>query len=163
MLSLIVAKADNGVIGRDNQLPWYLPADLKHFKARTMGKPIVMGRKTFDSLGRVLPGRPHVVITRDLHLQLPENCYRVKSLADAIAQGQQLTTEQEPEVVIIGGAQIYNQALGCVDRLYVTEVHQEPEGDAQFPEIDLNQWKEVEREDHSGDIDYSFVTYQKNV
>lgn len=163
MISLIVAKADNGVIGLDNKMPWHIPAELKYFKARTMGKPIIMGRKTFDSLGRVLPGRPHVVISRS-ELSLPENCYAVNSLDEAIEQAQDLT-EQE-EVVVIGGAEIYRQALPKVDRLYITEVHLSPQGDTYFPELNPGDWQEIEREDVSADADsaiaYSIVTYQRN-
>lgn len=163
MISLIVAKADNGVIGRDNKMPWHIPAELKYFKARTMGKPIIMGRKTFESLGRVLPGRPHVVISRSA-LSLPENCYGAGSVADAIKQAQSLAGQGE--VVVIGGAEIYRQALPSVDRLYITEVHLEPEGDTCFPELNPGDWQEVEREDVPADADsaiaYSIVTYQRN-
>ncbi|HAG95417.1 MAG: dihydrofolate reductase [Pseudomonadales bacterium] len=163
MISLIVAKADNGVIGRDNKMPWHIPAELKHFKARTMGKPIIMGRKTFDSLGRVLPGRPHVVISRSA-LSLPENCYAARSLQEAISTAQ--TLAEQGEVVVIGGAEIYRQALPLVDRLYLTEVHIEPEGDTWFPELNPGDWQETEREDVPADADsaiaYSIVTYQRN-
>lgn len=164
MISLIVAKADNNVIGHNNQLPWHLPADLKHFKARTLGKPIIMGRKTFESLGRVLPGRPHVVISRN-ELKLPERCYPVLSLEAAIAQAQQLTGAASDEVVVIGGAEIYRQALPLVDTLYVTEVHLAPQGDAFFPPLDLAVWQETAREDVPAGADsaiaYSIVTYQR--
>ncbi|AUM13402.1 dihydrofolate reductase [Ketobacter alkanivorans] len=163
MISLIVAKADNGVIGRDNKMPWHIPAELKYFKARTMGKPIIMGRKTFDSLGRVLPGRPHVVISRS-ELALPENCYGVQSLDAAIETAASLT--EGDEVVIIGGAEIYRQALDRVQRLYITEVHCSPEGDTFFPELNPGDWQETQREDVPADADsaiaYSIVTYQRN-
>ena len=163
MISLIVAKADNGVIGLDNKMPWHIPAELKYFKARTMGKPIIMGRKTFESLGRVLPGRPHVVISRN-KLTLPENCYGVHSLDAAIAKAQTLAAEDE--VVVIGGAEIYRQALDRVDRLYITEVHLSPQGDTYFPELNPGDWQEIEREDVPADADsaiaYSIVTYQRN-
>ncbi|PCJ41858.1 MAG: dihydrofolate reductase [Moraxellaceae bacterium] len=172
MLSLIVAKADNGVIGKDNQMPWHIPQDLQFFKAKTMGKPIIMGRKTFDSLGRVLPGRPHIIISRNATLTVPENCYLVGSLQEAIAQAQEiaqarnitsetLSSGQADEAVIIGGAQIYAEALALVDRLYVTEVQLEPEGDAFFPEIDTQVWQAVERTKGEGDIPHCFVTYDK--
>ena len=163
MISLIVAVADNGVIGYENKMPWYIPAELQHFKTRTMGKPIIMGRKTFDSLGRVLPGRPHVVISRS-ELNLPDRCYAAKDIQAAIDTAQRLTDGDE--VVVIGGAEIYRQALPLVDRLYLTEVHIEPEGDTYFPEIDPHQWREIERQDMSADDDsaiaYSIVTYQRN-
>ena len=128
-----------------------------------MGKPIIMGRKTFDSLGRVLPGRPHVVISRSA-LSLPENCYAARSLQEAISTAQ--TLAEQGEVVVIGGAEIYRQALPLVDRLYLTEVHIEPEGDTWFPELNPGDWQETEREDVPADADsaiaYSIVTYQRN-
>lgn len=160
MLSLMVAKADNGVIGRDNQLPWHLPEDLKNFKARTMSKPLIMGRKTFDSLPGVLPGRPHIVISRNPALSLPENCFLVTSLEQAIDKASELFGET-PEAVVIGGGEIYRQALPLVDVLYVTEVHTQVEGDAFFPEIDPQDWQETARERCSGKLDFSFVTYQR--
>lgn len=164
MISLIVAKADNGVIGAGNKMPWHIPSELAHFKKRTLGKPIIMGRKTFESLGRVLPGRPHVVISRQT-LQLPENCYSVNSLESAIERAQSLNASPDDEVVVIGGADIYRQALPLVDTLYVTEVHLAPDGDAFFPPLDLNQWQETERTDVPAGTDsaiaYSIVTYQR--
>jgi dihydrofolate reductase len=163
MISLIVAKADNDVIGCDNKMPWHIPAELQHFKKRTMGKPIIMGRKTFQSLGRVLPGRPHVVISRT-EQALPPNCYLSHSVKDAIELAQSLT--QQDEVVVIGGAEIYRQAMEWVDRMYITQVHLTPEGDTFFPEIDSRVWQETEREDVPADADsaiaYSIVTYQRN-
>lgn len=164
MISLIVAKADNGVIGAGNKMPWHIPSELAHFKKRTLGKPIIMGRKTFESLGRVLPGRPHVVISRRA-LTLPENCYSVSSLESAIERAQSLNASPDDEVVVIGGAYIYRQALPLVDTLYVTEVHLAPDGDAFFPPLDLNQWQETERTDVPAGTDsaiaYSIVTYQR--
>lgn len=162
MISLIVARADNGVIGHQNKMPWHIPAELKHFKSRTLGKPIIMGRKTFESLGRVLPGRPHVVISRS-EQSLPDNCYGVTSLDQAIEQALSLATDDE--VVVIGGAEIYQQALPRVDRLYLTEVHLEPEGDTFFPDLDSAVWQETERTDvpasDESAIAYSIVTYQR--
>ena len=162
-LALICAMAKNRTIGRNNSLPWYLPEDLKYFKHTTMGSTIIMGRKTFDSLGRVLPGRPHVVISRSA-LSLPENCYAARSLQEAISTAQ--TLAEQGEVVVIGGAEIYRQALPLVDRLYLTEVHIEPEGDTWFPELNPGDWQETEREDVPADADsaiaYSIVTYQRN-
>ena len=164
MISLIVAKADNGVIGAGNKMPWHIPSELAHFKKRTLGKPIIMGRKTFESLGRVLPGRPHVVISRQT-LTLPDNCYSVNSLESAIKRAQSLNASPDDEVVVIGGADIYRQALPLVDTLYVTEVHLAPQGDAFFPPLDLNQWQETERTDVPAGTDsaiaYSIVTYQR--
>lgn len=164
MISLIVAKADNNVIGNGNKMPWHIPSELAHFKRRTLGKPIIMGRKTFESLGRVLPGRPHVVISRQA-LDLPDNCYAVQSLPQAFEQARALLTDGNDEIVVIGGAEIYRQALPLVDTLYVTEVHLTPEGDAFFPELDNHAWQETERADVAADtasaIAYSIVTYQR--
>ncbi|PIE41429.1 MAG: dihydrofolate reductase [Gammaproteobacteria bacterium] len=159
MLSLIVAMADNGVIGRNNQMPWHIPEDFKYFKRRTMGKPIIMGRKTFESLGRVLPGRPHVVISRNADYPLPENCYLAGDLKQGVAIASSLLTENQQEAVIIGGSQIYKEAIALVDTLYITEVHLNPEGDAFFPAIDLTVWQETERTELPGKIKGSFVTY----
>ena len=161
MLSLMVAKADNGVIGRDNQLPWHLPEDLKNFKARTMNKPIIMGRKTFESLPGVLPGRPHIVISRQSGYALPERCHLVASLEEAITKARDFFTDDIQEAVIIGGGEIYRAAMDKVDVLYVTEVHTHEEGDAWFPEIDPAVWQEVERQDGRGALEYSFVTYRR--
>ena len=164
MISLIVAKADNDVIGAGNKMPWHIPSELAHFKQRTMGKPMIMGRKTFESLGRVLPGRPHVVISRQ-SLQLPENCYPVHSLDEAIARARSLNAAPDDEVVVIGGAEIYRQMLPLADTLYVTEVHLSPQGDTFFPALDVNEWQETERTDVEAGTDsaiaYSIVTYQR--
>lgn len=157
--SLIVAMANDRAIGRGNDLPWHLPADLKYFKAVTMGKPIVMGRKTFESIGRPLPGRRNVVITRNQDWNA-KGVDVVSSLTEAkdILAG-------EAEAMIIGGAQIYGQALGYVDKLYVTEVDtMVPDADAHFPEINLGQWSEVSRENHAPEGDkpgYAFVVYER--
>ena len=161
MLSLMVAKADNGVIGRDNQLPWHLPEDLKNFKARTMSKPMIMGRKTFESLPGVLPGRPHIVISRNPDYSLPENCHLVTSLEQAVAKAETLFTDDIREAVVIGGGEIYRAAMPMVDVLYVTEVHTEVSGDAFFPEIDPSRWEETERVNGSAAFDFSFVTYRR--
>lgn len=161
MLSLIVAMADNGVIGKDNQMPWHISEDFKYFKQRTMGKPIIMGRKTFESLGRVLPGRPHVVISRNADYELPENCYLVSNLTDGIAKANTLLTDDQPEAVVIGGGQIYQEAIAVVDTMYITEVRLQPEGDAFFPDVDKSIWQETERNDLQGEIDCSFVTYTR--
>ena len=163
MISLIVAKAENNVIGRNNTLPWRIPAELQHFKQCTMGKPIIMGRKTFESLGRVLPGRPHIIISRQ-EMTVPDNCHLVHSLHAAFETGQGLLSENNDEMVVIGGAEIYRQAMNYVDTLYVTEVQLAPEGDAFFPEIDQRIWQPVasrlERDSNSA-IAYRIVTYQR--
>ncbi len=157
--SLIVAMGKNRVIGKDNQMPWHLPADLKYFKATTMDKPIIMGRKTFDSIGRALPGRTNIVITRN-HNWSADGVVVAHSvvLALKIAAG-----EQTSEAMIIGGAQIYADALAYADRLYVTEIDIETEGDAFFPEFG-QEWYEVSRSAHVADGDkpaYAFVTLER--
>lgn len=162
MLSLVVAVADNSVIGIQNRLPWRAPADLARFKQLTMGKPIIMGRKTFDSLGRVLPGRPHVVITRQQALQLPEHCYVVHSLAEAITQAQTLA-DASGEIMVIGGADIYAQALPLADRVYLTRVHLKPEGDAFFAALDETHWNVAEITEAAGEPACTYVTYTRVV
>lgn len=158
-ISLIVAAADNNIIGKDNKLLWHIPEDLKRFKAITLGKPCIMGRKTFESildqLGQPLPGRTNIVVTRSDAKY--EGARSAHSLEEAIMLAKQ---EEGDEVMIIGGAQIYEEAIrqGLIDKLYLTRVHQTPEGDATFPEIDETQWNVSERERHDG---YSFLTYQK--
>ena len=128
--SLIVARADNGVIGIDNQLPWYLPCDLKYFKRVTMGKPVVMGRKTFESIGRSLPGRTNIVITRNSEWSAP-GIRVVGGLADAFKiAAAQADLDGTDEVMVIGGATLYREAIEQVDRMYVTQVHVSPDGDA---------------------------------
>ncbi|MFW3896459.1 dihydrofolate reductase [Pseudomonas bharatica] len=144
-LSLIVALAENRVIGLDNRMPWHLPGDFKYFKATTLGKPIIMGRKTWDSLGRPLPGRLNLVVSRQPGLQL-EGAEVFASLEDAIVRADQWAREQGvDELMLIGGAQLYAQGLekGLVDRLYLTRVEMHPEGDAWFPEVDERVWKKV--------------------
>ena len=164
-LSMIVAQAQNRVIGRQNKLPWYLPGDLKYFKQVTMGKPVIMGRKTYESIGKPLPGRLNVVITRDTTYQL-EAAKVVHSLAEAIELSEsQAFIDGVEEAMVIGGEQIYAQALPLVERLYVTQVHADVEGDAFFPELLLSDWAELGRDDFKAEgpnpYDYSFVVYQR--
>jgi len=166
-LSLIVAKAANGCIGRDNKLPWYLPGDLKYFKQATFGKPIIMGRKTWDSIGRPLPGRMNVVISRNPAWEAPAGTVAAASLNDALVRAEaQAELEGGDEVMIIGGGQIYAEALPMVDRMYITQVHAEVDGDAYFPEVNWDDWEEIGREDFSASdhnpYDYSFVVYQRS-
>lgn len=139
-LCLIAALAENRVIGRDNQLPWHLPADLKHFKAKTLGKPIIMGRKTFDSLGRALPGRTNIVVSRQSGLQLPgaEVFDSIEAALDFAEQ--QAAIDGVDEVMVIGGETLYRQCLEDADRLYLTRIESAPDGDAWFPELDAAQW-----------------------
>lgn len=154
-ISLIVALARNRVIGRDNQLPWRLSADLQHFKGLTMGKPIVMGRKTYESIGRPLPGRTNIVVTRDSSFSAA-GCRVVHSIDEAL-----VAAGGADEVMIMGGENLYSQLLPRADRLYLTEVQAEVSGDAWFPEFDQTQWQELERESHRADekneFDYDFV------
>jgi len=154
-ISIVVAMAANGVIGRDNQLPWRLPADLRHFRQTTMGKPILMGRKTYESIGRPLPGRTNIVITRDRDYAA-EGCVVVHSIEAAL----QAATPAE-EVMVIGGAEFYRQVLPYADTIYLTRIHEDFEGDTFFPELKAAEWREVERSDCAPDEDnphrYSFV------
>lgn len=157
-LSLIAAMARNRVIGIDNRLPWHLPEDLKHFKALTLGHPIVMGRKTFESIGRPLPGRTSIVISRNPQWQA-DGCL----VAGSIAQGLALAPAAD-EVFVIGGAELYGQALGLAQRLYLTEIDADFAGDAYFPPIDMAQWQEAERVVHEDDgrgFGYAFVRYDR--
>jgi dihydrofolate reductase len=155
--SIIAAMASNRVIGIDNALPWRLPADLAHFKALTLGHHIIMGRKTWESLGRPLPGRTSVIITRDQNFSVPD-CVVVHSLAEAMA-----ACAGDAEAFFIGGADIYRQALELAGRIYLTEVKTEVAGDAWFPEFDHARWVESSRKHCSADeknhFDYDFVVY----
>lgn len=158
-IALIVAMAENRVIGRNNQLPWRIPADLRHFKTLTLGKPVIMGRKTYESIGRPLPGRGNIVITADSGYQA-EGCQVVHSVEQALEAAGSCE-----EAMIIGGAKLYRQTLENADRLYLTLVKAEPEGDTWFPEIELQQWREIERQAHTADesneYDYDFVVLER--
>lgn len=165
MLSLIVARAANGCIGRDNKLPWYLPNDLKYFKRVTLGKPIIMGRKTWESLKGPLPGRTNIVITRQANY-VADGAKVVTSLDDAIRMAENVALiDGVDEAVVIGGAEIYAQSLEKVSRLYVTEVHADVDGDAFFPTYAQESWQESGREDFAAEppnqYDYSFVVYDR--
>jgi len=164
-ISMIVAMAANGVIGRDNKLPWYLPNDLKYFKQVTMGKHILMGRKTFESIGKPLPGRTNIVMTRNTAWQA-EGVKVVQSLEQAVSIAAAIAEiDGQDELMIIGGDQIYREGLTIADRIYLTEVHAEVEGDAHFPALDREQWTECAREDFTAEgpnpYDYSFVVLDK--
>ncbi|MBA1273280.1 dihydrofolate reductase [Stutzerimonas azotifigens] len=152
-LALIVAVARNGVIGVDNRLPWHLPAELKYFKSVTLGKPVIMGRKTWESLGRPLPGRLNLVISRQADYS-SEGAEAFTSLDEALARGDAWGREQgASEQMLIGGAQLYAQALPQVQRLYLTRVDLAPEGDALFPAWDEAQWHCVSRDEHAAEGD----------
>lgn len=154
--SLIAAVAKNNCIGKDNKLPWNIPEDLKHFKDLTMGKTVLMGQTTFESilgyLGKPLPGRKTVVITNNPDFIPPEGVRVVHSL------NEMFNTLKDEDVFVCGGASIYRQTINNVDTLYITHVNQTVEGDVFFPEIDKNIWQEAEREDHKG---FSFAKYIK--
>jgi dihydrofolate reductase len=160
-LSLIVAVAENGVIGHNNQLIWHLPNDLKQFKRLTTGHCIIMGRKTFESIGKPLPNRTSIIISRNTDFQV-EGCITVSSLENAILAAKKIENE---EAFVIGGAEIYRLALPIIDKIYLTEVHHAYEGDTLFPTIDKTIWKETHREDFEIDekhkFKYSFVEMEK--
>lgn len=165
-LALIWAMSRNRVIGRNNALPWHLSEDLKYFKRVTLGKPVIMGRKTWESIGRPLPGRTNIVITRNADYLVPEGVRVVTSLAAALDLAEKICLiDGINEAVVIGGAEIYAQALPKADRLYLTQVHADVHGDAFFPEIDLDAWHELGREDFAAagpnPYDYSFVVLER--
>ena len=164
-LSVIVAAARNGVIGRNNALPWHLPEDLRYFKRVTMGKPIVMGRKTWESIGRPLPGRTNIVITRRPDYAA-EGARVVSSLEEALSLAEDIALiDGTDELLVIGGAEIYKAALPLASRLYLTEVQADVPGDAYLPAVDWVQWREVSRESFAASetnpYDYSFVVYER--
>ena len=162
-LSIIVAAAENNVIGRDNSLPWHLPEDLKYFKKITMGKPIVMGRKTYESIGRPLPGRTNIVVTRNPHWQA-EGVVVVDNLEQAldVARGQGVADGVD-ELFVIGGEQIYRLAMGLAKRIYLTRILSEVEGDAWFPEISALEWRQVSSQPgaEEADVDYVFEIFER--
>ncbi|MBT7563174.1 MAG: dihydrofolate reductase [Porticoccaceae bacterium] len=142
-ISLIVAVSRNGAIGLNNQLPWYLPEDLKYFKSVTMGKPLIMGRKTFDSIGRPLPGRANIVLTRDPQWT-SDGVKVVQSVEQALVAGEIACEAADvDEIMVIGGEQIYRMTIDLADRIYLTQVDADVEGDAFFPDIDLNNWSQT--------------------
>jgi len=154
-LSIIVAVAHDRVIGVNNTLPWHLPEDLKRFRALTMGHHIIMGRKTYDSLGRLLPGRTTVIVTRNENYQV-EGALVANSLEDAIA-----LCENDDEVFLIGGAELYQAGLKLAHKLYITEIELDVVGDAFFPALVSEEWQETEREAHTSEkgLNFNYVTY----
>lgn len=161
-ISIIVAKASNNVIGKDNELVWRLSSDLKRFKYLTTGHCIIMGRKTYDSIGKPLPNRTSIVVTKNRDFSLPSGHFVVHSLEEAvqvaIGTGQDLA-------FIIGGAEIYSQSMEIADELIITEVHANPDGDAFFPEIDQDRWEKISEEnfqkDESNQFDFDVVVYKR--
>ena len=177
MISLIAAVAENGTIGRTNpggkpSLPWHLPDDFAYFKQKTLHHPIVMGRQSFDDLGKPLPSRTNIVITRqkDWKPAVGESVIVVSSLEDALTAARKVVADAETEadgdeIFVIGGSQIYALALPVADRLYLTEIHRAYDGDVQFPEFDRTVWQEVSRKPHPADdrheTAFDFVVYEK--
>lgn len=163
-LSLVVAAGKNWAIGKDNKMPWHMPADLKYFKKTTMGKPIVMGRKTFESIGRPLPGRFNIVLTHDPNFKA-EGVEVFHNMGDVCAYCEDLAVwEDFSEIMVVGGAEIYALTLPNADRVYLTQIQSEFEADAYFPALDAKQWKEVSRQDYQADdenpYDYSLLVME---
>jgi len=159
MISIIAALAENRVIGVNNTLPWHLPNDLKHFRRLTTGHAIIMGRKNYESIGKPLPERTNIVVTRNRDYRV-DGCLIAHSLDEALR-----LAGDDPEIFVIGGAEIYREALPRADRLYLTQVHAPIDGDTLFPEINRNDWKETAREPHAADdkhvYAYSFVVFER--
>ncbi len=159
MISIIAALARNRVIGVDNRLPWRLPADLKFFRCTTLGHAVIMGRKNYESIGRPLPQRRNIVLSTDPGYRAP-GCEVRQSLAAALA-----AASDDPEIFIIGGANLYAQALPLAERMYLTLIEAEFAGDARFPDYDEKEWREIAREEHAPDADnpyrFSFLTLQR--
>jgi len=158
-ISIVVAMSSNSLIGREGGLPWRLSEDLKHFKSITMGKPIVMGRLTYESIGRPLPGRENIILTRDPEYKA-EGCTIIHQLDQ-----MKSSASDADELMIIGGAQLYLETLPMANKLFVTEVHAELDGDTFFPDLDRSQWREIERQrfkaDEKNDFDFSFVVLER--
>ncbi|MDD5570620.1 MAG: dihydrofolate reductase [Bacteroidales bacterium] len=159
VVSIIVAVAENNVIGKDNKLIWHLPADLAHFKSITMGHHIIMGRKTFESIGKPLPGRTSVIITKQKDYKA-DGCIAVSSLEEALK-----VAVNDAEVFIVGGAEIYRQSIDVAGKIYFTKVYESFEGDVFFPEIDMNKWKISSKTnffpDEKNKFKYSFIIFVK--
>ena len=152
LISIIAAMAKNRVIGKNNALPWNLPEDLEHFRQLTLGKPLIMGQRTFESIGKPLPQRINIILSRDDNFS-PSGCFVAKSIDEALKQ-----TKGAIEVMIIGGASVYKQFLPLTNKMYLTMVEEDFEGDAYFPEFSYNEWEETERVVNKG---YSFITLIK--
>ncbi len=160
-IAIIVALAENRVIGRDGGLPWHIPDDLRHFKTLTMNKPIIMGRRTYQAIGRALPGRTNIVISRSEDfdkkgIRVARNFLQAVGIAREVAR--------DGEIMVIGGAEIYRMAFDATDKIYLTEIHDKPEGDTYFPRLDRSEWRELDRQDQEavdGLPSYSFVTLER--
>lgn len=160
-ISLIAAASENNVIGDQNEIPWHLPVDMAFFRSITEGKPVIMGRKTFESIGRPLPKRHNIVISRQRDLEI-EGCDVVSSLEEALEMAEE---ESADEACVIGGGQIYKEAIELADRIYLTRVHATIDGDAYFPEVHEEEWEEVDRDEHAKDdlheYAFSIIHYEK--
>lgn len=164
-LVLVVAIGENGVIGREGQLPWRLKSDLQHFKRLTLNKPVIMGRKTYESIGRPLKDRTNIVLTRDFSLRAP-GAVLVTTFEAALAFAREDAKKRgADEIMVIGGSDVFALALPRADRLEITQVHATPAGDVRFPPIDPAQWREVRREPHKrgpeDDVDFTILTYER--
>lgn len=161
MISFIVAMDENRVIGKDNQLPWHLPEDLKYFKRVTMGHPIIMGRKTFESIGRPLPGRENIILTGN-HEYHHDGCYVMHSLEELL---EYCRKDEEKEYFVIGGAEIFRLLFPYADRLYITKIRHQFEGDTFFPLFPMSEWEIVSREkgikDEKNPYDYEFLVFER--
>ena len=159
IISIIAAVADNMVIGNKNSLPWNLPADMEYFKKVTLGKPVIMGTKTFESIGMALSNRKNIILSHDKNYRA-EGCVVATSIEQALEE-----VKENEEVMIAGGASVYKQFLPLADRLYLTFIHHDFEGDAYFPKFDVNKWKEIKRIDKKPDeknpYSYSFVVFER--
>ncbi|MDE2235376.1 MAG: dihydrofolate reductase [Gammaproteobacteria bacterium] len=161
MLSLIVASGENGELGKAGRMPWHLPADLKHFKSLTLGKPVIMGRKTYEAIGKPLPGRRNIVVSSRPGYSIP-GCDISRSFTDAL-----ILAAGVPEIMVIGGGEIYRQALPRAQRIYQTRVHGQFDADTFFPKLDVAEWRELSREDHEPDArnpwPYSFSVLERRL
>ena len=159
MLSIVVAISENNVIGKDNKLLWHIPEDMKRFKMLTTGHTIIMGRKTFESLGKVLPDRKHIILTRDPSYVVDNENVQIVNDINKLDE----YIEDDKENFVIGGAIIYSQLIGKVDKIYMTKIHKTFEGDAYFPKLNETEWMEIQREkgiqDSENPYDYEYITY----
>jgi dihydrofolate reductase len=165
VIALVVAVAENGAIGRGGELPWRLSSDLKQFRKLTLGKPVIMGRRTFESLGRVLDQRVNIVLTRDREFDVPGGVV-ARSFEDALARGREAAANANvDEIMVIGGEDVFSAALPLAGRIYLTEVHAKPGADTWFPEFNASAWREVSREAHQpgpkDDHPFSFVVLER--
>ncbi len=166
IISMIAAMGNNRVIGKNNALPWHLPADFKYFKDKTINKTIILGLNTFKSIGeKPLPNRKHIILNNNANYKVPENCFLAKSIDESLEIAKKISGGGDEEIMICGGAQVYKQFLPLADRLYLTFIHHSFEGDTFFPKFDINDWQETSREDYQPDeknlYPYSFVILER--